>query len=193
MSRRARLFAVFTLIVVGVGAWGALEVFAGSSTKAAPKVVFPAGTKISKLQPIGANAFQSTKLIHTYLIDDLADIGYTTGNFTQVGPTTTINCNPPNQFNGSCGLEAQVNIQALGTIDGQNAAVCTLVDGSFVDACPFIGSLFTTHYANSTGMAAINLPVGTHTVSEVFFSGQFDGADASIAYYSYSYRVYGTG
>jgi hypothetical protein len=188
MPRRIRLLTVLALLVAGIGTWGALQVFASSATKASPSVTLPAG-KISKLQPIGEIAFHSTQLIHTYLQDaDIEPFAYTAVNFTPVDGVTTVNCNPPRQYKGSCAIEIDQNIQALGTAADQDSAICTAVDGNFLN-CPFLGTLSPTHYTNSAAIRAVNLPAGFHTVQDYFYS---DG-NALLGYISFAYRLYGTG
>jgi hypothetical protein len=82
------------------------------------------------------------------------------------------------------------DVESLGSGPNQLTAVCTEVDGNFIQGCPFGGTTTNTFYSSTLGLRVVaGLSTGSHTVQDFFFTT----ANALLGYYSFTYRVYATG
>jgi hypothetical protein len=73
----------------------------------------------------------------------------------------------------TCSFTAEQNVQVIGSTASNRWAICTQIDGSFLDKplCPFQGLVPTSNYeAGSFAQSQTGLTPGTHTVQTFLYT-----------------------
>ncbi len=91
---------------------------------------------------------------------------------------------------GGCTVSAEQNVQLSGSVAGNRWAICTAVDGNYMDQpdCPYLGYVSSdgSYLAGSFVQNMSGVTAGKHTLQTFLYTD--DGATLSI--YNIVYRLY---
>ncbi|HEX5683500.1 MAG TPA: hypothetical protein VFY73_05630 [Ideonella sp.] len=103
----------------------------------------------------------------TYFDTDSASVAINPG-FNVVGTTLTLNCGNA----AGCTIAANMNAQLAAVATENNAAVCLMIDGSYIN-CPFNGIIRAGGgYQVMNYQTFASVAQGSHTVEMHVYSGQ---------------------
>ena len=89
----------------------------------------------------------------------------------------------------TCAYEVEQHVQVAGSTDGNQWAICTQIDGTFLTqpSCPFLGTVPNGALGSgSFAQGASGIPHGAHTIQTFIYTE--DGA--TVYNYQITYRVY---
>jgi hypothetical protein len=125
------------------------------------------------------------KTLRVSLISQDNNVVTVGSGFQAIDAVTTLNCPAT-----SCTFSAEQNVQVQNSIASNRWAICTALDGNFMNQplCPFLGILpsDSSYVGGSFSQSQIGVPGGSHTL-QTFLYTDF-GANRSI--YSIIYRIY---
>jgi hypothetical protein len=162
-------------------AWVVIIGFAlAQQVLAAPPSVFPP-SQTSPRAETGAVKLTSTVLHNS---DGASGITEAAGDFTNLDKQK-VSC--PKTAT-SCTVVISMNVQATGGANAGNEwAICTLVDGTYVDSCPYAGELLADgNYGYGYELESVSVAPGTHVVEVQVYS--YYGL--TVGYWQTQYLVY---
>jgi len=174
MKKFATLTVCLAITILSISAFAATgNAGPDTSTFRAPDV--------SKEAPLSLTA---TVIKKTYITSGAPFLAVPAATFTTLDPGGTVTCAGAS----NCTLVVDAWATSGGNAAGGDRALCTIVDGSIVGFCAYLGNDLTTgeFSAFSSNDANIVIGPGNHSVSiQVFSNG-----GTTVAFYSTRYRVY---
>ena len=185
MHSSRRLLVLLTIAAAGVAGWGAVQVFAAGHDGGKPSPVTNAGSA-----PVALAGSRVSLALLTTFVSESNDSEAVPAGFQSIDAPTAFTCVAPGHLHGgTCTIEADQNVQVIGSTPNNAFAICTQVDGVFVGqpVCPFIGTVPNGSYGTGSFMqTGAGISPGPHTVQTFLFTT--NGAVRSI--YTLVYRLY---
>jgi len=138
-----------------------------------------------KVAPGTPNPVSGAKTLRVTLVSQDNNLVAVGAGFQAVDAVTSINCPA-----ASCTFSAEQNLQVQNSIAGNRWAICTAVDGNFMNQplCPYLGTLpsDSSYVGGSFSQSQIGVAGGVHTLQTYVYTDF--GVNRSI--YSIIYRIY---
>jgi hypothetical protein len=165
--------------------WGGAGIVSAQTSKSAAGAGSPMMSSGKVAEQPSAPVVTGRKLKTTAISQDGGTVTVGSG-FQPIDGVTTLVCPGTS---GNCTIEADQHVQVSGSTANNAWAICTQVDGAFMNqpVCPYQGYVPNGSYGTgSFAQFKTSVPFGNHTVQTFLYTSY--GATRNI--YSITYRVY---